>query len=647
MRLLTLVLFDSRGRKRTIDFNSGLNVITGSSATGKSALLEMIEYCLGRNTLTTPVGPIRDTVSWYGLLVDLGQQRAFVGRPAPKTGNATTQQAMLELGAGVEVPDYDRLTVNADTSSVRDQLGRAIGIDENVTGSVSDTSGFEAHLGHAALFCLQRQSEIANRELLFHRQGEDGMARAIQEVLPYFLGAVAKDRAVLRQRLLAARRDLRTAEVDLRATEAADEEVEVALQAFLTEARGAGLVSEGDISGTEAGLAALRGAVTAPTSPVPRDDDDAAERERLQRRRDELRQALHQVGQSRAVLEALGSDESAYDQVVGQQAGRLRSLELLGDENVGSSDLCPICDSQLSEPDPMVAELREAAAQLQAQVGSSAVARPRRLRALEETAAEADRLRNEIRAIDLALDGVEDARRSATQGRSFAARQAFLQGRIQRYLETARLSESGETARMRERVRLRAARVQELEAQVDPDNEREQLLSRLVSIGSDMTEWANRLNLEHSGSAVRLDARRLTVVADTPTGPAPLNQIGSAANWIGYHIVAHLALHKFFVEQSRPVPRFLVLDQPTQAYYPSDVARESGVPAADADRQAVAALFLLMADVVAVVDEGLQVIVCDHANLPEPWFQDAVIENWRDGLKLIPEEWLGADEGED
>ena len=31
-----------------------------------------------------------------------------------------------------------------------------------------------------------------------------------------------------------------------------------------------------------------------------------------------------------------------------------------------------------------------------------------------------------------------------------------------------------------------------------------------------------------------------------------------------------------------------------------------------------------------------QIIVCDHANLPEDRFQDAVQHNWREDRKLIP-----------
>jgi hypothetical protein len=45
-------------------------------------------------------------------------------------------------------------------------------------------------------------------------------------------------------------------------------------------------------------------------------------------------------------------------------------------------------------------------------------------------------------------------------------------------------------------------------------------------------------------------------------------------------------------------------------------------------------------DVVTALDGQLQVIVCDHANLADDWFQEAVIGNWRNGIALIPDDWL-------
>ena len=166
-----------------------------------------------------------------------------------------------------------------------------------------------------------------------------------------------------------------------------------------------------------------------------------------------------------------------------------------------------------------------------------------------------------------------------------------------------------------------------------------QLDSRLLALGMDMTGWSQQLELEH-GEGVRLDINRLTVVTETPQGPAPLWRIGSAENWIGAHLVTHLALHRYFVTHARPVPRVVMFDQPTQAYYPSEVEQQEGVPHRDSDREAVRRMFRLLYDVAAELNPRLQIIVCDHANLPEEWFRESVVHNWRNGEALIPAAWL-------
>ena len=196
MNLLSIVLYNHAGDRREVDFLPGeLNIVTGWSATGKSALLDITEFCLGRDTVTMPVGPITDSVAWYAVLVQLPNTRAFVARPAPRPGRASTQQAMLELGTDLQPLDHSELTVNANSDAVREQLGRLTGIQENLhePEAWSLRSPFEAHLGHALLLCLQRQGEIGNRDLLFHRQGETGIRQALIDTLPYFLGAVPGD----------------------------------------------------------------------------------------------------------------------------------------------------------------------------------------------------------------------------------------------------------------------------------------------------------------------------------------------------------------------------------------------------------------------------------------------------------------------
>lgn len=110
-----------------------------------------------------------------------------------------------------------------------------------------------------------------------------------------------------------------------------------------------------------------------------------------------------------------------------------------------------------------------------------------------------------------------------------------------------------------------------------------------------MSAFAESLDLEHSGSELRLDIKKLTVVADTLDGPLPLNRMGSGENWVGYHVLTYLALHWWFRKRNRPVPATLILDQLSQAHYPAERDQEGSLdPRDDKDRHAVQALFELM-----------------------------------------------------
>lgn len=211
-------------------------------------------------------------------------------------------------------------------------------------------------------------------------------------------------------------------------------------------------------------------------------------------------------------------------------------------------------------------------------------------------------------------------------------------GKIIQYVETATsLQANSELQRSIETAR---AQVSALEEQVDADLAREKLNTFLNFIGGYMTRYAEQLSLEQHGSPLRLDIKNLTIVADTPEGPVPLYRMGSGENWVGYHVLAHLALHKWFRLKERPVPGFLIFDQPSQAHYPPDLKQELAPNQGDEDRLAVFQVFKLISDVAAELAPNLQIIVLDHADFRHGWFEAAVVERWRSGGTLIPDAWI-------
>ncbi|QXC46845.1 DUF3732 domain-containing protein [Rhodococcus qingshengii] len=670
MQLLALALYARDGRRRDVRFVPGqLNIVTGESKTGKSALLAITEFCLGRNRYLVPAGPITDHVVWFGSLWQLTDDpegpRVFVGRPAPPAGQTSTQRAMLEFGGpGLDLFESDQLVENADTDGVRRQLGRRIGIAENMVesrGPGMNQTPFEAHIGHAAWLCLQDQDEIASRNYLFHRQGDGHVAEHLKDTIPYFLGAVPADAAAKKAALRDAHRALRRAESALATAEQEAASVDSALRGLLAEAYAVGLVESSDLTERDNIVAALQAGrlqVSAPqrqsadsgtqgvAAPIRTNDPVIAQdrRREINRRRDELRAELADVMDSRALLLDRRDAERDFTEAVGLHAGRMTSLDLLPHmEDSGSAreEACPVCGNNLDVPDPAISDLSNRLISLRTQLTALEMAPESRRQAITGLETEADQLRGQLSAIQTAVESLDAADQVAQLEQNAAATRNYTRGRIDAYLTVIETGASSSLKRLRNTVTDAARRVSRLEDEMDGDSQREELHSRLNVIGRTMTEYAQRLGLEHVENGVRLDLSALTVVTDTSSGPLPLSRIGSAANWIGYHLATHLALHKFFVENGRPVPRFLMLDQPTQAYYPSDAAKNAG-QVADADRTAVLALFTVMRDVVEELAPRMQIIVSDHANLDEQWFQDAVQHEWRNGVRLVPLDWITA-----
>lgn len=50
-------------------------------------------------------------------------------------------------------------------------------------------------------------------------------------------------------------------------------------------------------------------------------------------------------------------------------------------------------------------------------------------------------------------------------------------------------------------------------------------------------------------------------------------------------------------------------------------------------------MFELVFESVAEIAPGFQVIVTEHADINEDWYQNSIRERWRGGLKLVPEDW--------
>lgn len=644
MQIKSIVLYNRSGETRVIDFRLGqVNIITGKSSTGKSAMIDIIEYCLGRSDFRVPDGLIRDTVAWYSVLYQIDETQVFIAKPPPPVGSASQSQVYFEAGAHIEIPPFDKLIPNSTDEAVVGNLSQRLGISPNLNIPEAGQSRrpLEATLKHARFYLFQKQTVVANEDVLFHRQSEPYMPQTIKDTLPYFLGVVQEDRLKLIQDLREARRALRHAERNLEeATLVAGEGVRQG-QALLAEGQQVGLIDSRLAPKTaEEVFEALHSVLSWLPTRLPPDNSDVipALEQEIQELRNEFRRKQEQV----RAAETYAQEARGYSTEATEQVLRLESVGLFA-EMSEHPDKCPLCAHLLSEPVATATAINTRLGELRDDLTVVNRERPHLREYIQTLGEEREHLRQHILDREIALAAVLREHHSAEEVRDTNTRIARVVGRISLYLETVVMVD--ERSGLHEAVDRARREVEHLESSLNPAEMEERQASILSSLSAEMTEWAKRLDLEYAGYPYRLDLNRLTVVADRAGHPIPMGQgMGGGDNWLGCHLITYLGLHKYFIEQGRPVPNFLILDQPTQVYFPRDVYdRMDGTieDLTDDDRVAVNRIFDFLFDVCEQLAPGLQIIVLDHANLPTERFRKALVEPpWHGGRALIPEEWL-------
>lgn len=638
--ILDIAVFNDRGECRTLSLQPGkVNIITGGSQTGKTALIDIVDYCLARTDYTVRAGVIRDAVTWYVLRLQAEGQQVVIGRPAPPDGQKTCSEVFLNTGSEVAFPVYAELKPNTNTAALNSLLTELAGIQPNEhtppPGQTRNPLG--ANISHTKYYLFQPQYRIADPSVLFYRQDEDFMPQAIKDTLPYFLGAVGDERYEKVQTLRRAKRELKVLERRAAEEEAIRGRDNSKAISLLMEAQQAGVLPSIPVPEEfEEIVSTLQeSSHWVPQTPEAQSNDSLRQ---LQQQRDEMLLEHGQFASEIEAAKAFGLEQQGFSEEVTEQKYRLESIGLLGDAD-SAGHVCPLCSQQLPSPTPTSLEIRKSLESLNLQLETVTRQRPRLTQYISERETSLAALRQRLTENRAAIEAVVAQEEIAQAQRNREAQQARIVGRISLFLES--LKDVQENRELATRLEAARARVAQLESEASDDVVEGRVEAYLRIIGRQMSEWAGYLGLEYADSPLGLDLRDLTVVAFRDSGPVPMFEMGSGQNWLGCHILTYLALHKWFVEKDRPVPHFLMLDQPTQVFFPPDPPDDLQVSdLGNEDRQAVERMFRLIFDLVETLTPKLQVIITDHADLAADWFQAAVVEKWRGGRKFVPVEWI-------
>lgn len=632
--------FYSHDDQRThLDFTaSAVNIIVGPSYTGKSAITESLDYCMGSSKCHIP-GIVRESCSWVGVLWFKDDTEVFLARRLPPLGQSN-EDMHFAVGSPAAVPAT--AAELRRVSNVNGALGvfeQHLKIGDVIGETFTSRQGSRISLRNVMPFLLVSDDVIINKITLLRGMNDDRRQHIIDS-LPYFLGAVNETTAANEIKLKRLRGQY---ERELRQRAAAEAEFDEASQkadALIQEAIRLGMIDQ-DTSGQD-----VRALLADASKWEPGTEVDAAGIENLDVLYRREREAISNISQIRSQLaaakESLTSAER-FGKTVEKQRRKLDVASVFRGND--EQHVCPLCSSSIVEQTDALGVVREALSRLDGELQDVQQERPQidtYIRRLEGEARQASQVlagvREEISGV--IRESEENARRLEMD-----QRRARVAGRVSYFLEMVSQKNVQYDTDSLERLKWE---IEQLEELVDPEAKAERLRALETQVSTYASILLSKLPFDpnYRDITVMFQARKVAIRFVRGNRIMEMQDVGGDESYLSGRVSAILALHRVFAEGNRPVPGVVIFDQISRPFYapesnPGEVILQSS------DRQDLKNYFeVLFAEVES--QKTLQVIVLEHAYFADyEKYQRAIKKRWNSEEKLIPAGWRRIEIGRD
>jgi hypothetical protein len=646
---------------RVIEFKIGLvNVITGLSRTGKTAIIPIIDYCLGSDSCSIPIGVIRDTASWFGIIVVTESGKVLLARRSPQ-GTAGSTECFFARGNEIGVP-----TIIAEPNQTKEGIKQLLNTLASIpyTQRDEEETGWNKSLSFRDLTHLifQSQEIIANQSVLFYKTHATEHREKLKVWMHFILGAETVEMIVAAREYKEIKSELERREREFQRAKAISAEWLTDIVSKLRVAKEYGLYDGAvvDNLNKDQALGIAKTIIDSKPETI-QTTSDTLTNARLELQ--ELERTEYKLSEEIAVIKKRQSNMDALEENLrGFQGGVKRKVDRLGisdwlRQNRKDANRCPFCggtDHQTANEE--INRICVALARYE-RIGSPSLELPPTFnREKEELRGKLESKTEELRNLHSRYDLLRARDEEVAKYHQRTKDMFTFLGTLQSTLSLVeRLSDSGD---LPERIMHLRTRLAQLERIVKATNVKSRLDRALQEINTGMLTRLKTLDSDPYYRTVppKFSEKELGIQVQDSDGVWHwLTEVGSASNWVAFHLALACSLQEYFVRQIYPVssvPSFTIFDQPSQVYFPQTrhgENRDNDSLYDDKDVGAVKQMFQTIAASVRKDDGAWQAIVLDHAGSDIYGDIDGIVEveEWRNGKKLIPANWYSESDYED
>lgn len=675
LKIKNIIIYPKNVEKdaRYISFSMDkVNVITGDSHKGKSAIIHILDYCLGSDKCTIPVDLIRDNVAYFAVHLVAKNTEIFIAREEPGEQGTTHEMYIFEK-AKIEINSLLKLNRNrnrlqkikVNRKSVIDRLNQLAGFssqrfdDENLNNKWYDAASFR----DTAAFQFQPQNIVANPTTLFYKADTYEHQNKLRIIFPLLLGyetnkiiELRKEKKELEQRLKSKQNQL---EEKSKARDVWKNEVFIHYNRAVDLGIASELLDLDNVSLDDV-IYELESIVhKVSIQPIPlyisgSANNFAKKLEKLINERNELAFLIDNKRFSLTKISQIDSARMQYKEVMNVKRERLKPLEWYI-KNVSNTS-CPFCDSENKKATDQLIALQNASLNLQ--IDTNDVNLDKEILILKK---ELLALEEQMNQKNLQLNAIyQDEDKENIERKKIEDIYKFL-GKIEEALDNVKKSTiEGEILTEIDRIK---SRLDVVNVEIEKETKQFSEKKALQNVTNAISKYTEKLDIERDRDPVLLDIKNLTikVVNQAKNREDFFWEIGSGANHMGYHIATMLGLHEYFLDLPKHnspnyIPSFIIFDQPSQVYFPKSIPEKLPKKIEEIndlksklgeDFRSTMKIFTACSDFLNRTKKETQVIILEHA--PElAWYglKDVhLIEEWRDdndkdNNALIPRSWL-------
>lgn len=567
-------VIDKHGIKHPVNFKAGLNVVTGKSSTGKSALIEIFDYCFGSGENTIPKGVITISADIYYVALAVNEQDMVIARDPDMASKAFFRRV-----EAFNTTEIDRAYFNASYFRPLDEFKKHLrdffldidDVDESLAARANRRFNQKAPTPSVRSFSsymLQHQNLVANKHALFYRFDEKAKRDQAIEHTKIFLGLVDQKFFHLSQekeRLnIEVKRLERQKETNKRTSESFKQRVGPVLSQ----------------------LYASMGFKEEPLSldKVLRHPQDAKDKldgiivaEKINHNSDAITQRYAQLKQARnqktVELRQLQRQASSINKHIHEEERFVNHVKQFSSpKHVHiSASVCPFCQTEKDS-------LRESAEKLQQAItkvsGNLAQARPMKAKfesSLVEVQRTSEVVSRALSELNHQITEIEKSEKQLTEQKSLYESIVMQKAKLFALLDTLNMADDAELEKEIREVKKQLKQITDELKEYDVEKG---LTRASVKVNEYMAEIGSHFEFEASYKPINLhfSFETFDLYHLTPDNEQIyLRSMGSGANWLYCHVTLFLALHKYFAElgDKCAIPSVLFLDQPTQVYFPN------------------------------------------------------------------------------